>query len=401
MLTSLAYIFLLGMGLGSIFKKLRLPSLLGYLISGIILGPYSLNVLDSSILSISPDLRQLALIIILTRAGLALDLGDLKKVGRPAVLMCFLPACFEIAGMLLLAPPLLGISLMDAAIMGAVVAAVSPAVVVPKMLQLMETGYGTNMSIPQLIMAGASVDDVFVIVMFTAFTGLAKGDGISLISFTQIPVSIITGLSAGIFLGILLSWFFKRVHIRDSAKVIILLSISFLLVAAEHELEGIFPFSGLLAVMAAGAAIQKQRQIVALRLSAKFSKLWVAAEVLLFVLVGATVDIQYALASGGAAILLIFAVMLFRMAGVFTCMLKTKLNIKERLFCMVAYSPKATVQAAIGSLPLAMGLPCGKAVLTVAVLSILITAPLGAFGIDLLYKRLLFNASKESSSKAA
>jgi len=401
MLTSLAYIFLLGMGLGSIFKKLRLPSLLGYLISGIILGPYSLNVLDSSILSISPDLRQLALIIILTRAGLALDLGDLKKVGRPAVLMCFLPACFEIAGMLLLAPPLLGISLMDAAIMGAVVAAVSPAVVVPKMLQLMETGYGTNMSIPQLIMAGASVDDVFVIVMFTAFTGLAKGDSISLISFAQIPVSIITGLSAGIFLGILLSWFFKRVHIRDSAKVIILLSISFLLVAAEHKLNSIFPFSGLLAVMAAGVAIQKQRQIVALRLSAKFSKLWVAAEVLLFVLVGATVDIQYALASGGAAILLIFAVMLFRMAGVFTCMLKTKLNIKERLFCMVAYSPKATVQAAIGSLPLAMGLPCGKAVLTVAVLSILITAPLGAFGIDLLYKRLLFNASKESSSKAA
>ncbi len=389
MLTSLAYIFLLGMLLGSIFKKIRLPALLGYLIIGIVLGPHVLDMLDGSILSISADLRQLALIIILTRAGLALDLKDLEKVGRPAILMCFVPACFEIGGMVILAPMLLGIPLLEAAIMGAVLAAVSPAVVVPKMLYLMENEYGTNNSIPQMIMAGASVDDVFVIVMFTAFTGLAKGETISALSFAQIPVSIVTGLAVGVLTGFLLSRFFKKVHIRDSSKVIILLSISFLLVAAENRLEGIVPFSGLLAVMAAGMSIQRQRQEVAVRLSAKFSKLWVAAEVLLFVLVGATVDINYALAAGGTAILLIFGALVFRMTGVFVCLLKTKLNIKERIFCMIAYMPKATVQAAIGSLPLAMGLPCGQIVLTVAVLAILITAPLGAFGIDLTHKKLL------------
>lgn len=389
MLTSLAYIFLLGMLLGSIFKKIRLPALLGYLIIGIVLGPHVLDMLDGSILSISADLRQLALIIILTRAGLALDLKDLEKVGRPAILMCFVPACFEIGGMVILAPMLLGIPLLDAAIMGAVLAAVSPAVVVPKMLYLMENEYGTNHSIPQMIMAGASVDDVFVIVMFTAFTGLAKGETISALSFAQIPVSIVTGLAVGVLTGFLLSRFFKKVHIRDSAKVIILLSISFLLVAAENRLEGIIPFSGLLAVMAAGMSIQRQRQEVAVRLSAKFSKLWVAAEVLLFVLVGAMVDINYALAAGGTAVLLIFGALVFRMTGVFVCLLKTKLNIRERIFCMIAYMPKATVQAAIGSLPLAMGLPCGQIVLTVAVLAILITAPLGAFGIDLTHKKLL------------
>lgn len=389
MLTSLAFIFLTGMLSGALLNKIRLPGLLGYLISGILLGPYCFNVLDNSILSISADLRRLALIIILTRAGLALDLDDLKRVGRPAILMCFVPACFEIIGMITLAPMLLNISMLDAAIMGAVVAAVSPAVVVPKMLHLMENGYGTNMSIPQLIMAGASVDDVFVIVMFTAFTSLAKGETISALSFAQIPVSIVTGLIVGILSGILLSQFFKWVHIRDSVKVMILLSASFLLVAAEQALEGVIPFSGLLAVMAVGAAIQRQRPKVAMRLSGKFSKLWVAAEVLLFVLVGATVDINYALAAGGATVLLIFGAMIFRMTGVFICLLKTKLKIKERLFCMVAYTPKATVQAAIGSLPLAMGLSCGQIVLTVAVLAILITAPLGAFGIDLIYEKLL------------
>lgn len=397
MLTSLALIFLCGMLLGSLFQKLRLPSLLGMLITGIILGPYALNLLDGSILSISADLRQLALIIILTRAGLSLDLNDLKRVGRPAILMCFVPACFEILGMIVLAPKLLGISVLEAAIMGAVVAAVSPAVVVPKMLNLMENGYGMNMSIPQLIMAGASVDDVFVIVMFTAFTGLAKGEAISALSFAQIPISIITGLVVGILLGVLLSVVFKKIHVRDSAKVVILLSLSFLLVAAESVLEGFVPFSGLLAVMAVGVAIQRQRSELADRLSSKFSKLWVAAEILLFVLVGVTVDIQYALVSGGATILLIFGALLFRMLGVFVCLIKTKLNMKERLFCMIAYTPKATVQAAIGSLPLAMGLLCGQIVLTVAILSILITAPLGAFGIDLTYKKLLIRQLKRSA----
>lgn len=389
MLTSLALIFLMGMCLGSIFKRLRLPSLLGMLITGIVLGPYALNLLDSSILSISADLRQLALIIILLRAGLNLDIKDLIKVGRPAFLMCFVPACFEIAGMILIAPGLLGISILDAAIMGAVVAAVSPAVIVPKMLHLMESGYGTEKSIPQLIMAGASVDDVFVIVLFTAFTGLAQGENVSPLSFVQIPVSIILGLLAGILLGVGGAWFFRKFHMRDSVKVVILLSVSFLLVAMEAALKGIVPVSGLLAVMSMGAALQKRRYEVAKRLSGKFSKLWIAAEVLLFVLVGATVDIKYAASAGLMAVLVVLGVLVFRMAGVFCCLLKTKLLMKERIFCMIAYMPKATVQAAIGSIPLTMGLPCGKIVLTVAVLAILITAPLGAFGVDMTYKRFL------------
>lgn len=389
MLTSLALIFLLGLLLAGIFKRLRLPGLLGMLLTGIILGPYAFDLLDSSILSISADLRELALIIILTRAGLALDIEDLKKVGRPAVLMCFVPACFEIIGMVILAPGLLGISVLDAAIMGAVVGAVSPAVIVPKMLYLMENQYGTNKSIPQLIMAGASVDDVFVIVMFAAFTGLAQGEKISPVSFVQIPVSIVTGLLVGIAVGIGLAFMFKRLHIRDSMKVIIILSISFLFVATESLLKGTVPFSGLLAVMSLGAALQKNRTEVAKRLSNKFSKLWVGSEILLFVLVGATVDLKYAISAGVSVIIVIFGVLAFRMLGVFVCLIKTKLVWKERLFCMIAYMPKATVQAAIGSIPLSMGLSCGNIVLTVAVLAILITAPLGAFGIDVLHKRLL------------
>lgn len=389
MLTSLALIFLCGMFLGSFFQKLKLPSLLGMLITGIILGPYSLNLLDKSILSISVDLRQLALIIILTRAGLSLDLNDLKKVGRPAILMCFVPACFEILGMVILAPKLLDISLLEALLMGSVLAAVSPAVVVPKMLNLMEEGYGTNKSIPQLIMAGASVDDVFVIVMFTAFTGLLRGEEISALGFVQIPVSIITGLLVGFLLGYLLSILFSKIHMRDSKKVIILLSLAFLLVELENILEKIVPFSGLLAIMAVGVSIKEKNTNLAKRLSSKYSKLWQAAELILFVLVGATVDIKYALNAGLSAIILIFGALVFRMVGVFICLIKTNLNMKERIFCMLAYTPKATVQAAIGSIPLAMGLNCGKIVLTVAVLSILITAPLGAFAIDMTYRKFL------------
>ena len=388
MLTSLSLVFLLGMLLSRAFQKIRLPGLLGMLVTGMILGPYALNMLDGSILGISADLRQIALII-LTRAGLSLDIQDLKKVGRPAVLMCFVPACFEIMGMILLAPRLLGISVLDAAIMGAVVGAVSPAVIVPKMLNLMEKGYGVKKSIPQLILAGASVDDVFVIVLFTAFTGLAQGGTFSPASILSIPVSIGTGIAAGGLAGILLALFFQKVHIRDSAKVVILLSISFLMIELENRLKGYVPFSGLLAVMSIGIALQKKRYEAAARLSVKYSKLWVAAEVLLFVLVGATVDISYAMKAGAAAVILIFGVLIFRMAGVFFCLLGTDINRKERLFCMIAYMPKATVQAAIGGVPLAMGLGCGKIVLTVAVLAILITAPLGAFGVEQTYKRLL------------
>ncbi|WP_019229251.1 sodium:proton antiporter [Sedimentibacter sp. B4] len=393
MLTSLALIFLIGMLTGSVFKKLKLPSLLGMLLTGIVLGPHVLNLLDSSILGISAELRKLALIIILARAGLSLDIKDLIKVGRPAVLMCFVPACFEMVGMILLAPKLLGVSLLDAAIMGAVVGAVSPAVVVPKMLNLMENGYGTDKSIPQLILAGASVDDVFVIVMFTSFTGLAMGEGISASSFLEIPISIVLGLVGGIAVGLLILELFKKFHMRDSYKVIVMLSIAFLLVAAEDKLTGILPFSGLLAVMSMGIIVQKNNQNLAVRISSKFSKLWVAAELILFVLVGAAVDIEYAAAAGISSILLIAGVLIFRMIGVYICLLKTQLSNKERLFCMIAYTPKATVQAAIGSVPLAMGLSCGQIVLTVAVIAILITAPLGAFGIDMTHKKLLYHNS--------
>ena len=389
MLLSIAYMLMVGMAAGWVLRKLRLPSLAGMILTGILLGPYALDLIDGSILGISAELRKIALIIILMRAGLSLDVDDLKRVGRPAILMCFVPACFEILGMLVLAPRLLGITVLEAAVMGAVVAAVSPAVIVPKMIMLMEEGYGTDNSIPQLILAGASVDDVFVIVLFSAFTGLAQGGSVSPVSFVQIPWSILAGILAGCGAGALLALYFRWVHIRDTAKVIILLCISFVLVSLEDALKGTFTFSSLISVMCMGITLQKQRETVAGRLSLKFNKLWVGAEILLFVLVGATVDIHYAVSAGAAAILLILGALVFRMAGVMCCLLGTRLSLKERLFCMAAYMPKATVQAAIGGVPLSMGLACGNIVLTVAVLAILITAPLGAFLIDLTYRRWL------------
>ncbi|MDL2310388.1 cation:proton antiporter [Peptostreptococcaceae bacterium OttesenSCG-928-C18] len=389
MLTSLALIFLIGMFLGWIFTKLKLPSLIGMLIAGIVLGPYALNLIDVSILSMSADLRQIALVIILIRAGLSLNLNDLKRVGRPAILMCFVPACFEILGMIFLAPKILGISVLEAAIMGSVVAAVSPAVIVPRMINLIENRFGIDKSIPQLIMAGASVDDVFVIVLFTSFTSLAGGENVSVFRFVEIPISILMGIVVGAIVGWLLSVFFKKIHVRDSIKVIIILSAAFLLLCIENKTEHIIPFSGLLAVMTTGIATLRIYPTLAKRLSVKFSKLWVVAEILLFVLVGATVDIRYAVSAGIIVALLLFAVLTFRVAGVFLCLLRTKLNMKERMFCMIAYIPKATVQAAIGGIPLVMGLPCGNIVLTVAVLSIIITAPLGALGIDETHKKFL------------
>ena len=389
MLLSIALVFLCGMTLGKIFEKLKLPSLLGMIATGIILGPYVLDLLDNSILEISKDLRQIALIIILTRAGLNLDIKDLKKVGRSAVLMCFIPASFEILGMIIFAPLFLGITRLEAAIIGTIIAAVSPAVIVPRMLKLMENGYGVKKSIPQMIMAGASIDDVFVIVLFTAFTKLAQGGEINLNNFLVIPISIFLGLLGGVLMGWGLSILFSKFHIRDSGKVLIILSISFLLVTLEQHLDGVIGFSGLLAVMAMGATIQQKKYELSKRLSGKFSKLWVGAEVLLFVLVGAIVDINYALKAGLFSIVLIFCVLVFRMIGVFLCLVKTKLNKKERLFSAIAYMPKATVQAAIGGIPLAMGLACGDIALTVAVLAILITAPLGAVLIDVTYNKLL------------
>lgn len=389
MLTSLAFIFLLGLILGALFTKLKLPALLGMILTGIILGPYVLNLLDNSILSISPSLRQLALVIILTRAGLAMNIEDLKRAGRPALLMCFLPALFEITGTVLIAPKLLGITVLEAAIIGSVIAAVSPAVVVPRMLKLIEEKRGTGKSIPQLIMAGASVDDVFVIVLFTSFLGFEKGGGLSAVKLIYVPVSIIVGIIAGLIVGYILVKFFKKFHMRDSVKVVILLSMSFLLLELEKRIGEKVPFSALIAVMSIGIGILKNYDVLAKRLSAKFSKLWVAAEILLFVLVGATVDIKYAVAAGLLAVILILGALIFRMAGVFCCLLGSRLDTKERAFTMMAYTPKATVQAAIGGIPLAMGLACGELTLTVAVLSILITAPLGAFAIDYSYKKLL------------
>ena len=389
MLLSIALMLLLGMMMGWICKKAYLPGLIGMLTTGIVLGPYALDVIDASILEISAELRKIALIIILTRAGLSLDLEDLKRVGRPAILMCFVPACFEILGMVFLAPKLLGVSVVDAAVMGAVVGAVSPAVIVPKMLRLMEEGYGTQKSIPQMILAGASVDDVFVIVLFTAFTGLAQGEHVSVKSFANIPVSILLGIAAGLAVGCGLAVFFEKVHIRDTSKVMIFLCVSFLLVTLEDQVGEVIPFASLLAVMTMGIALQKKRGVVAGRLSVKFNKLWVVSEILLFVLVGATVDLRYALSAGGMVIVLLFGVLIFRMIGVCFCLWGTGLNWRERLFCVIAYMPKATVQAAIGGIPLAMGLSCGDLVLTAAVAAILVTAPLGAFLMELTYQKLL------------
>ena len=389
MLTSIALILLFGLLLGWIFSKLKLPSLLGMIILGIILGPHALDLIDESILMISGELRQIALVIILTRAGLSLDLSDLKKVGRPAVLMCFIPACAEILGTVLLAPVLLKVSFLEAGIIGSVIAAVSPAVIVPRMIKMIDEGYGTNKSIPQLILAGASVDDVFVIVIFTALTTLASTGTISAGSFTQIPISIALGILLGFAVGAVLVLFFQRYHMRDSVKIMIILSISFLLLEVQNRLEGTIPVSGLLAIMSMGIIIKQKYDVLASRLAIKYNKLWLAAEIFLFVLVGAVVDLKYVVSAGVASILLIVGALLFRMLGVAFSLIRTDLLKKERLFCMLAYTPKATVQAAIGAIPLSMGLDCGNTVLTVAVLAILITAPFGAVCVDNLYKRLL------------
>ena len=392
MLWSLALVFLGGLLAGEVFRRLRLPPLLGMLLVGIAFGPYALGLLDDSLLAISADLRKIALIIILTRAGLSLDIGDLRKVGRSAVLLCFVPATFEIVGTVILAPRLLGVTVLEAAIIGSVIAAVSPAVVVPRMLRLMDEGYGSGQGIPQMILAGASVDDVYVIVLFSSFTSLASGGTLSPLDFVRIPTSLVLGIAAGVLCGLALAWWFSHVHMRDSIKVVVFLALSFVLVTIEDHCTGIIGFSGLLAVMSMGIMLGQRIPVVSKRLSAKYDRLWVGAELLLFVLVGAMVNVAYVAYAGVAAILLILGAMVFRMAGVFASVLGTKLNGKERAFCMLAYTPKATVQAAIGGVPLAMGLACGETVLTVAVLAILITAPFGAIAIDCTYKKWLQRA---------
>lgn len=395
MLTSLALIFLVGLSAAALCRVLHLPRIIGMLLTGVVLGPYVLNLLDPLILQASADLRQMALIIILLKAGLSLDLSDLKKVGRPAVMMSCVPASCELLAFVLFAPALLGVDRIEAAVMGAVLAAVSPAVVVPRMVQLMDQRWGTEKGIPQMIMAGASCDDIYVIVLFSTFVGMAQGGSAHWQDFAKIPVSIVLGVLVGAIVGLGLSAFFEtayahRHYVRNSMKVIVVLGISFLLVAMETWLKNIVPVSGLLAVVAMACALKlKSTAFVSKRLSEKFGKLWLAAEVILFVLVGAAVDIRYTVAAGLAAIAMIAVALVFRAFGVFLCMLGTNLNHKERLFCMIAYMPKATVQAAIGSVPLALGLPCGQMVLSVAVLAILITAPLGALGMDMTYRKLL------------
>lgn len=400
MLTSLSFIFLVGLAMGAICQKLKLPRIIGMLATGIVLGPYVLDLLDPSILSISSDLRKMALIIILLKAGLSLNLEDLKKVGRPAIMMAFVPATFELIGYLVFAPLILGITRVEAAVMGSVLAAVSPAVVVPRMVQLMENKYGTEKAIPQMIMAGASCDDIFVIVLFTTFLSMAQGGSADIKAFANIPISIILGIILGAIVGYLLYLFFetayaKKHYVRNSMKIIIVLGFSFLLIAIEGWLEGKIAVSGLLAVVSMACVLKmKCTSFVSKRLSEKFGKLWFAAEVILFVLVGAAVDIRYTLDAGLAAVAMIFAALIFRSFGVWLCTVKTSLTLKERAFCVIAYLPKATVQAAIGSVPFAAGLPCGKIVLSVAVMAIIITAPLGAFGMDFTYKKFLHKESE-------
>lgn len=399
MLTSLALVFLLGLAAAALCSRIGLPRIIGMLLVGILIGPYVLNWLDDSILSISSELRQMALIIILIKAGLSLDLSDLKKVGRPAVMMACVPASCEILAFFLLAPHILGINRIEAAVMGAVLGAVSPAVVVPRMVQLMEEKRGTGQGIPQMILAGASCDDIYVIVLFSTFVGMAQGGSANMMDFVNIPVSIVLGVALGAAVGLLLYLFLETAYrhgcyVRNSTKVILILGLSFLLMAVETWLKGIVSVSGLLVVMSMACILKiKSSEKVTKRLSAKFGKLWIAAEAILFVLVGAAVDIRCAAQAGAAAVLMIALALVFRAVGVSICMLGTELNRKERLFCVIAYLPKATVQAAIGSVPLSMGLPCGQLVLSVAVLAILITAPLGAIGIDRTAGRLLVQES--------
>ena len=395
MLTSLSLVFLLGLAMGAICQRLKLPKIIGMLMTGMVLGPFVFDVLDPALLSISADLKKMAFIIILLRAGLSLDLADLKKVGRPAVLLSFIPATFEIIGYILLAPVMLGITRMDAAVMGAVLGAASPAVVMPQMVHFMENKYGTKKAIPQMIMAGISGDGIFVIVLFTTFLGMAQGGSAGITDFFNVPISIILGAVLGALVGYLLCLFFEtayahKYYVRNSMKVIIVLGFSFFLIAIETWLEGIVAVSGLLAVVSMACVLKmKSTVFVSKRLSEKFGKLWLAAEVMLFVLVGAAVDIRYTLEAGIMAVLMILTALLFRSCGVLLCMTKTMLTWQERLFCVIAYLPKATVQAAVGSVPLAAGLECGNIVLSVAVMAIVVTAPLGAWGMDSTYKKLL------------
>lgn len=391
MLTSLALILISGILLGYICKRVGLPELIGMILAGILLSPYCLDLLDDSMLMIAADVRQIALIIILTKAGLSLDLSDLKRVGRPAILMCFLPACFEIVGVVLLAPPLLHISVTEALLMGSVLAAVSPAVIVPRMVKIMEEGYGQKHSIPQLILAGASIDDIFVIILFTSFMSLLQNNEFNYLNFLQVPISIILGVLVGIAIGLIFIYLFRKIHIRDSIKILLILSVSFLLIELQNQMTGVFTISALIAIMSIGIIIKRNYKGLAIRLSNKYNKLWVGAEIMLFVLVGATINVKYVFIAGLTMFCIIIGALFMRMIGVALCLLKSPLTRNEKLFCIGAYTPKATVQAAIATIPMASGLACGQQVLSIAVLAIMLSAPLGSFFIERTYKTLLNN----------
>lgn len=392
MLLSLALIVTVALILGGLFTRLKIPSLLGMILTGIILGPFVLDLISGEILTISADLRKIALIVILIRAGLSLDIEDLKHVGRPAILLCFIPATLEILIITLLAPLILDITLLEASILGSVVAAVSPAVVVPRMIHLIDSGYGKKNSIPQLIMAGASVDDIYVIVLFASFMNMYSGSSFKAIDLIKVPISIITGIVIGVLLGYGLVLLFKKMHLRDTVKVMILFSVSFFVIAFESYMESVLPMSGLLAIMAIGASVLSFYEPIAKRLKSKFAKIWVGAEIILFVLVGAAVDISYIGQAGILTILLLLVGLLFRVIGVLLSLIRTPLSWREKLFCSISYLPKATVQAAIGSIPLSEGVAAGNTILVIAVLAILVTAPIGAIGIDNGYKKLLDQA---------
>lgn len=395
MLGSLSLIILVGLFMSFIMNKLHLPRIIGMLIAGIVLGPFVLNLIDTSILQISAELRKIALIIILIKAGITLDLKDLKKVGRPALLMSFLPATFEIIAYSIFAPMILGISRVDAILMGTVLGAVSPAVVVPRTVSLIERKIGTKEGVPQLILAGATLDDIFVIVLFTTFLNLAVSGNANYMSFVNIPISIILGVILGVVVGYILvnifDIFYKHErYIRNSLKLMIIIGVAFGLVEFETVMKEIVSISGLLAVFSMSLVIKiKSSKEISDRIAEKTGKLWIVSEVFLFVLLGAAVDIRYTMEAGLPAILLIFITLVIRAIGVISCMIGTNLSFKERIFCVISYLPKATVQAAIGSIPLAMGIGSGNIILSVAVLGILITAPLGAIGMDIGSNKLL------------
>lgn len=389
MILSLGLILILGFIIGWLLSKIKIPGLVGMIIVGLLIGPYCLGLIDEKILSISTELRQVALVIILTRSGLNLDIDSLRKIGRPAILMSFIPATLEIIGTTLISQLLLEITIFESILLGTVLAAVSPAVVSPRMIKLIEERFGENHQVPKLILAGSSVDDIYVIVLFYTFLGLVGNNTFDFVSITMIPVTIILGVLLGIIVGLILSYILKKTNFKTAINILIIISSSFLMIGLENMLKDYISISSLLGIMVTGIVLLFRNKEKAKQLSDGYNNLWIFFEIILFVLVGATVDFSYAINNGLIAILILMIGLLFRTLGVLLCLIKTKLTFKERLFTILAYIPKATVQASIGGIALSLGLSCGSIILTVSVISILITAPIGAILIDNLSSKLL------------